>query len=848
MHTHEPGMRAAIDALARGRPGPPTVLEGHFGVGKTTLLERSEEYATSAGVQVVRLPPLACSARIGRGPALITIDDAQWAGREVVEILAQLTADPVGADVMILLTTRPPFNGALAGALGPVTTHRIDPLSTADTAALIRTTHPDAGAAFCAAAHQLTAGIPLLLGDLLSASEGLDLGDDLRVAAELELLAPAAIARTVRHQLARAGDAATVIAQSLAVLGAHGEIGLAAALAGLDAGTAQDAADELFAAGLVTGGRPLLLRPVPFAAAINADLPPGRAQRLHAAAATELARRHEIDAAAAHLEHVDPAGDAGVARVLQSAAATTSDPTRVAQLLARALREPPADTERAAVLRDLGRAELALGDPGACGHLDAASALDPNDPGTTLALARAHLNGGDADAALATLGAALDREIEDHDARLRLEAELAAIGLIHPRHWTATEARLEALGAPVRGGGPGARQLAAIQAFNAYRRAQPFELVRGYALAALVNGAADAELLDGLAPLTMIVTALMACDELKLARRIVHAGQNRAGRLGNRVGASVMAWYAARIAYAAGDLHVADAGVVSFHDPAHAPWVLPVSNAQRALTDVALGDNERAAQALAEVDDEAVFGQLAYECILRARGTVLFAAGHAARAADAFAAGRDVMAHYGIVNPAGCHFGASGALALAQTGDLEHAREIAIEEWETAQAFGAPGTVGRALWVVALLDDDGDRLATAAELLGTAGASGARAGALVDLGEHLIRTHRLADARPILYDALDLADRGGAKPLAQRARSALHRAGARPRRARLRGSDALTAAERRSAVLAADGLSNADIAAALFLSVKTVEGHLLRAYRKLEITQRAELPAALAGG
>jgi DNA-binding CsgD family transcriptional regulator len=69
--------------------------------------------------------------------------------------------------------------------------------------------------------------------------------------------------------------------------------------------------------------------------------------------------------------------------------------------------------------------------------------------------------------------------------------------------------------------------------------------------------------------------------------------------------------------------------------------------------------------------------------------------------------------------------------------------------------------------------------------------------------------------------------------------------GARPRRAALTGPNALTAAERRTARMAADGLGNREIAQALFLSTKTVETHLTRAYEKLCIRTRGELPAAL---
>jgi DNA-binding CsgD family transcriptional regulator len=58
---------------------------------------------------------------------------------------------------------------------------------------------------------------------------------------------------------------------------------------------------------------------------------------------------------------------------------------------------------------------------------------------------------------------------------------------------------------------------------------------------------------------------------------------------------------------------------------------------------------------------------------------------------------------------------------------------------------------------------------------------------------------------------------------------------------------ALTAAERRSARLAAAGQSNAEIAAALFITTKTVEKHLSAAYRKLGVGSRSQVGAALAG-
>jgi DNA-binding CsgD family transcriptional regulator len=70
--------------------------------------------------------------------------------------------------------------------------------------------------------------------------------------------------------------------------------------------------------------------------------------------------------------------------------------------------------------------------------------------------------------------------------------------------------------------------------------------------------------------------------------------------------------------------------------------------------------------------------------------------------------------------------------------------------------------------------------------------------------------------------------------------------GLRPRRARLRGPDAPTPAELRTARMAAGGLSNRAIAQALFVSAKTVETQLSHAYAKLGIAGRSELASSLA--
>ena len=67
----------------------------------------------------------------------------------------------------------------------------------------------------------------------------------------------------------------------------------------------------------------------------------------------------------------------------------------------------------------------------------------------------------------------------------------------------------------------------------------------------------------------------------------------------------------------------------------------------------------------------------------------------------------------------------------------------------------------------------------------------------------------------------------------------------RPRKILQTGLDALTASERRVAQLAAEGMTNKEIAQTLFVTMKTVEVHLSSTYRKLEISSRAQLDKGL---
>jgi DNA-binding CsgD family transcriptional regulator/tetratricopeptide (TPR) repeat protein len=113
-------------------------------------------------------------------------------------------------------------------------------------------------------------------------------------------------------------------------------------------------------------------------------------------------------------------------------------------------------------------------------------------------------------------------------------------------------------------------------------------------------------------------------------------------------------------------------------------------------------------------------------------------------------------------------------------------------------------------------------------------------------GEMLRRNRRRADARPLLREAVDVFRRLGAEPFARRAAAELAASGDRRERREVTPAGSLTPRELQVAQAVAAGLSNPEVAAALFVTTKTVETHLSSAYRKLGLRSRTQLARYLA--
>ena len=189
-----------------------------------------------------------------------------------------------------------------------------------------------------------------------------------------------------------------------------------------------------------------------------------------------------------------------------------------------------------------------------------------------------------------------------------------------------------------------------------------------------------------------------------------------------------------------------------------------------------------------------------------------------------------------------------GARALIGLGDLDAARALVEEELPLAVALGTHREIGITLHVAGLLENGESRIQTLKQATEELARSQSRleyARALCDYGAALRRANRRSDARPPLQAALTIARDARAAPLRDRAAQELKATGARVSRPGLTGVDALTASEHRIASMAARGMSNRDIAQALFVTVKTVEMHLGHAYNKLNLSRRTQLAAAL---
>jgi DNA-binding CsgD family transcriptional regulator len=794
--------------------------------------------------------------RCDHGAVALLVDDAHWLDPASARFLLYLARRIESlAAVLVVAQRRGEVSGPLT-ALSEQATLVLAPAPLSETGSgelVRRELGPRADADLCRSCHEATGGNPFYLRELVADLRSEGRRPTVEVARSVRSLGAGTVGRTVLVRIGRLGLDCDHLAEAIAILGPGAPLRHAASLADLDREAAEAAADRLRSADVLAPERELdFMHPIVHEALL-AELPAARRAALHSGAARLLlAEDAPADRVAAHLLSAEPYGEAWVVDALRAAARQAmarGAPDAAASYLRRALAEPPAGDMRLEVLLGLGRAEALLPADDAFPALREALEL-AREPAQRARvgqeLAHALLSVGRGDSVRALVESMLDDAGLDEEVVARLEAHLlggGATDLTATRRIVERTAPRFALAR--RGEVSDPLMLAALASTGIVTGLSALE-ASGLARRALY----DERLLRHLIPYGGAARALTWTEQFENAGPAQEVGLAEAQRRGS----APMFMHASTVCSVTslrlGELDQAEDHAQRAYELAReigsahfaAMFLIPIL-AERGRLDDARGILDSLPLGEAELRVWQGVG------VLAERGRVRIASGDLAGVSDMLEADRRMTA-------AGCHlsvlveWAATAAVALARLGRADEAAAVAQRELDAAIAFGAPRRKALALSACGGLDGGAEGLAAlreALELLDDSPARLAKAQALVNLGIGLRRRDEGAAAREPLAAGLDLAYQCGAVALAETARAELVATGARPRRASLRGPGALTPAELRTAEMAASGMSNREVAQALFVSTKTVETQLSQAYGKLGIGSRAELAAALAG-
>lgn len=795
-------------------------------------------------------------------PVLLVVDDLHWCDGSSLSFLDYCARRLDGLPLAVLGTLRPREPGADHALLDAFCTNpsavlvRPQPLSEAGSAAFLEAQLDELpGPGVAAASHRATGGNPLLPSELARTLRSRDPQDD---PADVIASGGPAVARTVAIRMRNASADARRLVQAAAVLGDEWPLATAVAIAELDA-AADAAARQLVGIDVLKPGASMsFVHPV-VRAAIYEDIGPLERSRLHARTAEILeAGGAPLERVAGHLVHVHPAGDPAAFAKLRDAsrsALASGDMGAAVTLLRRALAEPPPPEQRTGVLAALGFAAAMRDAPAAIGYLTEAfdGAEDPRVRAAIAELLIRSLQFMEEPRRAVDIGSRVLGELgPEHDVeRRRLEAALIELDLmrraglgwvrdriqgaasIEPADYAACAQISLAVGARMR-----ALEITADETVAEVGRA----LAGGRLLHEAQGSIAQVIPAIALAVADRPGHGISVCDD---ALRASERTGSALGYVANRI---FRAWChdrAGNVEEVAADAEEAvRAGTAYGTAPAitwsSAPW------AEALIEMDQLEQAERRLLTLGPLEDipnrwHWLTTKLAWSRLLRLRGD----------AERALQLAREVGAAYeelGGLNPAYIpwRFRASEALLMLPDRS-EEARAFAAETVELARRWGAPSGIGAALRLQALAepDDAEELLIESVAVLEGSEARLERARSLVELGAAQRRANRKGASREPLRIGMDLAESCGAHALVEQARTELRASGMRVRRTAIGGPGSLTPSERRTAELAAQGLSNREIAQQLFVTVKTVEVHLSNTYRKLDIRGRPQLASAL---
>ncbi|MGI8711634.1 MAG: helix-turn-helix transcriptional regulator [Solirubrobacteraceae bacterium] len=788
-----------------------------------------------------------------RAPLALLVDDVHWADPASVRFLCFLARRLEGLPVLLVVAGRP--GGKTVAPLlldDDVRLLRPRPLGEAAAAQLVRAALPDATDDMCSSCLAASGGNPFFLREL---AEALREAGPTRAALDV---VPQNVAAAVRARIDRLAPPASGFANALGVLGDGASLRHVAQAAGLADHAAASAADALIAAEILASTRPLRFMHPLIRSAVYEQLPPGERAIAHERAARLLeAEDAPPERVAAHLLVSEPRRQRHVCERLQAAAVEgmrRGAPEAAVTYLLRALEEPPPPETRPELLLELGEAEaMTLNPAPAADHL--AQGIDGiRDPQRrlTAALLLAGILAID-DRSLEGVEV-LERALaESQDAEpallARIEAHLvnvARFDLVTRQRSAAAAARiLKGVREGLVDGGVELSAAAAEEAMMGDSALRTGELA-GRALAALVSEKAPVTDYNAYTA----TRCLLIADQFDHAGSVLNNAVEQAREHGAVVAEAIALSFRSELHYRVGALQAALADGHASLQTTRAGWRVGLPAMAASLVRVLVERGELAAADVALKEGgltgppNSIGTSYPETLLLHARGGLRLAQANPSGALDdLIEVGRrqEILAEQ---NPALIDWRSLAALALAELDRRDEAVALSEQEVLLARRFGAPRALGLALSAAGAIRGAGAGLGHLREAEAVLAESPARlshAHALSKLGTALRQCSERDEARATLSHALDIAHTCGATALQSHTLRELRRTGARPRRQTTHGPDALTASERRAAHLAAQGLSNQEIADALFVTVRTVEFHLSGAFKKLGIRSRQEL-------
>lgn len=801
-----------------------------------------------------------------RGPALVCVDDLHWSDEPSLRFLRYLAGRLEELPIALVLATRPPRpegdNDALADLRTTIGAPRLElrPLDVAGVTDLVQVSVPRADGEFCAACAEVTAGNPFYVHELVLALAEEKVGPRAVSAGRMRELGSALIARAALSRLIRLGADAVALGRALAILGDNTPLQRAAALAQLKLDVTAAAADALVAEEVLSSASPLVFAHPLVQESVYQEIPLAQRGLAHLAAARLLFEEGAApEHVAAQLFSAPASGDAWVVTALGTAARRASAhgaPGSAARYLQRALEEPLPQELRRDLLADLGEAEMAAGSAEAIDHLSLALELE-HDSSRRARLqrlrGRALAASGQGQAAAATLENAIDELAEaDQDQTYQLLADYLSTAVFEPVMRQRAFARVTPFLAPIpAGSSPAERSLLAALAMRSAQEAEP----AGQTIELAETAWRDGALLDDHGPdgpgWLLTDWALALAEDYERAKAITAAAMDAARKVGSVHAFANASYFHGHSCFNQGLLGDAEADAEQAIEASRSGWrrYLVAAMVLKVNVQIERDELDGAEATLIAAEDLGHGAMLEVPWRMHARGLLEVARSRPGEALELFTQAGDLLTKRFHVEHTVLPWRIDAAHAAVAVGEPQRARELIEPALAIANRAGLAVLQGRSLRVLGLIER-GERGIELLELsvthLAGSQAQLEYAYALADLGASLRRAGRRSDSRALLRTAIDLAHLLGAKSLAKRTREELTATGARPRREVFTGVDSLTPSESRVGRMAAEGLTNAHIAQALFVTPKTIEFHLRHVYQKLEIPGREQLATALA--